>query len=135
MKRMWSEEEVNAAIAEYAATHPAGGKLYLHNITFKARDVLEDAEIANVKFAFVSGSNVPMTKQTMPRDTPIALYGTYASYYGAQEGYALTGMIEGDVFRIQGTFDTPGGGIGPYGFSLIDSASTSTTISDTVSEL
>ena len=34
MKKMWSEEEVTAAIAEYAATHPAGGKLFLHNVSF-----------------------------------------------------------------------------------------------------
>ena len=42
MKKMWSEEEVNAAIAEYAATHPAGGKLFLHNVSFYDDNVSHD---------------------------------------------------------------------------------------------
>lgn len=58
MKRMWSEEEVNAAIAEYAATHPSGGKLYLHNI----KAAIDDEDMGNsttIYFSFVSTSNTP----------------------------------------------------------------------------
>lgn len=45
MKKMWSEEEVNAAIAEYAATHPAGGKLFLHNVSFYDDNVSHDWDL------------------------------------------------------------------------------------------
>lgn len=43
MKRMWSEEEVNAAIAEYAATHPAGTSLYKHEVKFQ-HDMVTDTQ-------------------------------------------------------------------------------------------
>ena len=56
MKKMWSEEEVNAAIAEYAATHPAGGKLFLHNVSF-----FDDTETVGWAFRILSTEKNPFT--------------------------------------------------------------------------
>lgn len=67
MKRMWSEEEVNAAIAEYAATHPAGGKVYKHSIH------AQHAMKTDTTFSFyvISTSQTPFTN---PRDIPQGLW-------------------------------------------------------------
>lgn len=67
MKRMWSEEEVNAAIAEYAATHPAGGKLYLHKVHAQHAMETDTAFTMNV----LSTSQTPFTSA---REIPQGLY-------------------------------------------------------------
>lgn len=67
MKRMWSEEEVNAAIAEYAATHPAGGKLYLHKVHAQHAMKTDTTFTMNV----LSTSQTPFTSA---REIPQGLY-------------------------------------------------------------
>lgn len=40
---MWSEEEVNAAIEEYAAAHPAGVKVYAHRVKIAANGLQDES--------------------------------------------------------------------------------------------
>ena len=118
MKRMWSEEEVNAAIDEYAATHPAGGKLYLHKVH------AQHAMLTDTSFAMhiLSTSQTPFTNA---REIPQGLYlaegsisdnsdvvGVFQIYYtisGNDTAIGYTATYGGTV--TQGTIVDPIGDI------------------------
>lgn len=91
MKRMWSEEEVNAAIAEYAATHPAGGKLYLHKIVAEGTD--GDTYTMNVHFSVITNSNTPFTSFI---DVPSGGYAVESGTFndGEDLGYIITISVD-----------------------------------------
>ena len=99
MKKMWSEEEVNAAIAEYAAAHPAGGKLYLHNI---ATAIDDDVGIpTSIRFSFVSTSETPcLSMSEVPIMTVAVTSGVDASIiFSAMTIFEQGGSVYADVVK------------------------------------
>ena len=88
MKRMWSEEEVTAAIAEYAAAHPAGGKLFLHNVSF-----YDDSTTYTWKMKLLSTEKNPFTTFGDMIGKCISVSGSHET----EDGYIVLAVANDDM--------------------------------------
>lgn len=127
MKRMWSEEEVNAAIAEYAATHPAGGKIYVHEIF--------GGEYDDLHIVVPSSDATPISQTNFGEKLEgkiIFFLGSLMTYW-EEAVFAFFGFVKnGTVAGIgENSSDSPTA----IGGSLTDLFDKFAITSDTVSEL